>query len=93
MSTLSGLYAYALDEGLIARCPVARVRRPKVSDESPRLGLDRDELGSFLAAAQASSPRDHMLACLLALNGLRISQALGAEVGDLSHERGHRTLN
>lgn len=29
---------------------------------------------------------------LLLFNGLRISEALGATVGDLSYERGHRTL-
>ena len=37
-------------------------------------------------------PRDHALASLLALNGLRISEALGADIADLDFERGHRTL-
>ncbi len=32
------------------------------------------------------------LASLLALNGLRISEALGADIEDLDFERGHRTL-
>ena len=32
------------------------------------------------------------MASLLALNGLRISEALGADVEDLDFERGHRTL-
>src|SRR5918911_528803 len=44
LSALQGFYRYAVDEGLVARSPVDRVRRPKVSSESPRLGLDRDEL-------------------------------------------------
>jgi integrase/recombinase XerD len=47
LAALSGFYTYATDEGLIERSPVARVRRPKVSDASPRLGLDREELGCF----------------------------------------------
>lgn len=92
LSTLAGFYAYALDEGAIARSPVARVRRPKVGDESPRLGLDRPQLAALLAAAEASSARDHALLSLLALNGLRVSEALGADVDDLGAERGHRTL-
>ncbi len=92
LSALSGFYAYALDEGLIARSPVARVRRPHVSDESPRLGVDRAGLRALLDAAQASGPRDHALVCLLALNGLRVSETLAADVFDLGHERGHRTL-
>ncbi len=92
LSALSGFYDYALDEGLIARSPVARVRRPKVADESPRLGLDREQTRALLDAGEASNPRDAALACLLAVNGLRVSEALAAEVDDLGHERGHRTL-
>ncbi len=92
LSALSGFYDYALDEGLIARSPVARVRRPRVSDESPRLGVDRAGMRALLDVARASGTRDHALACLLALNGLRISETLAADVADLAHERGHRTL-
>ena len=39
------------------------------------LGLDRNELGAFLVQAGLGSTRDHALASLLALNGLRISEA------------------
>ena len=53
--------------------------------------MDRNELGAFLVAAGLSS-RDHDLASLLALNGLRISEALGADIDHLNVERGHRTL-
>src|SRR5436190_3904958 len=34
LASLSGFYSYAADEGLVARSPVTRVRRPKVSDHS-----------------------------------------------------------
>jgi hypothetical protein len=53
-----GFYAYALDEGMIARSPVALVRRPRVSDESLRLGVHRAGLRALLEAAQESSERD-----------------------------------
>lgn len=92
LSALSGFYAYALDESLIARSPITRVRRPCVSDESPRLGVDRAEMRALLDTAQASGARDHALACLLALSGLRVSETLAADVTDLGHERGHQTL-
>ena len=39
-----------------------------------------------------SGGRDHALACLLALNGLRISEALNANIDNLDVTRGHRTL-
>lgn len=32
------------------------------------------------------------MACLLALNGLRVSEALNSDIEDLGLERGHRTL-
>jgi site-specific recombinase XerD len=92
LSTLSGFYRYALSEDLVPRNPVARVRRPKVGSDSVSTGLDRDELSALLSAAQADSPRSHALVTLLALNGLRVSEALAADVTDLSTERGHRVL-
>jgi integrase len=55
--------------------------------------LDRNELGALLVAAGLSSARDHALVSLLALNGLRVSEALGADIDALGLERGHRTLS
>ena len=92
LSTLASFYKYAEQEDLVDRNPALNVRRPKVDYESRTLGLDRNELGAFLVQAGVGSARDHALASLLALNGLRISEALGADVEDLDFERGHRTL-
>src|SRR5918997_5532075 len=92
LSTLASFCKYCEQEQLVDRNPALNVRRPKVDYESRTLGLDRNELGAFLVQAGLGSPRDHALASLLALNGLRISEALGADIGDLDFERGHRTL-
>jgi len=92
LSTLASFYRYCEQEQLVERNPALHVRRPRVDYESRTLGLDRNELGAFLVQAGIGSPRDHALASLLALNGLRISEALGADVEDLSYERGHRVL-
>ena len=92
LSTLASFYRYCHQEALVAHNPALNVRRPKVDYESRTLGLDRNELGAFLVQAGLGSPRDHALASLLALNGLRISEALGADIDDLDFERGHRTL-
>ena len=54
--------------------------------------MDRNELGALLVQAGLGTPRDHALVTLLAMNGLRISEALNADVEDLDTERGHRTL-
>lgn len=92
LSALASFDEYCEQEQLLDRNAALNVRRPKVDFESRTLGLDRNELGALLAQAGLGSPRDHALASLLALNGLRISEALGANIGDLDFERGHRTL-
>lgn len=92
LSALAGFYRYALSEDLIARNPVAPFRRPKGGSDSVSTGLDRDELSALVAAAKADSPRSHALVVLLALNGLRVSEALAADLSDLSNERSHRVL-
>jgi len=54
--------------------------------------MNRTELGTFLFTAERFD-RDHAaLAVLLGLNGLRMSEACGANIEDLGFERGHRTL-
>jgi integrase len=45
-----------------------------------------------LVAAGLGAPAEHALISLLALNGLRVSEALGADIEALGLERGHRTL-
>jgi integrase/recombinase XerD len=92
LCTIAGLYRYAEEEGLIDYSPAVHVRRPRLDYESHATGLDRNELGALLVAAGLASARDHALISLLALNGLRISEGLGADIEALGLERGHRTL-
>lgn len=92
LSTLASFYRYCEQEEHVAKNPAINIRRPKIDNESRTLGLDRNELGAFLVQAGLASPRDHALASLPALNGLRISEALGADIEDLDYQRGHRTL-
>ena len=93
LSALSGFYDYGVhDAGVLTHSPVASVRRPKVSDESQAVGLTADELRRLLAAATAHSPRSAALVSVLTFCGLRISEALGADVRDYGHDHGHRVL-
>jgi integrase/recombinase XerD len=92
LSTVACFYKWCDEEDLIIKNPAAHVRRPKADRESTTLGLDRNELGAFLVQAGLSSPRDHALAVLLAMNGLRVSEACGANIEGLASGRGHRTL-
>ena len=84
LSTSSSFYKYCQIEDIVDKNPAANIRRPKVNDESRTLGLDRNELGALLVQAGLGDLRDGALITLLALN---------ADIGDLSTERGHRTLS
>jgi len=72
---------------------VAGVRRPKVGEESPRLGLSRDQVAALLEAGRASGARDFLLVALLFYNGLRISEALALDVAHLGEDGGQRVLS
>lgn len=92
LSALSTWYGWLTDQDLCAVVPTARIRRPQRTGESTTLGLARDELARLLATAEAEGPAAHALVCLLALNGLRISEVTGARSVDLDSDRGHRIL-
>jgi integrase/recombinase XerD len=91
LCTIAGFYNYAVEE-LLEHSPAAHVRRPRPDYESHATALDRNELGAMLVAAGLGPPTEHALVSLLALNGLRVSEATGADIEQLGLERGHRTL-
>ena len=86
------VHKYAVEEELLEHSPAAHVRRPRLDYESHATALDRNELGARLVAAGLGPPGEHALISLLALNGLRVSEATGADIEHLGLERGHRTL-
>ena len=92
LCTIAGFCRYAVEEELIEHSPAVHVRRPRLDYESHAIGLDRNDVGSLLVAAGLGAPREHALVSLLAINGLRVSEALGADIDALGTERGHRTL-
>jgi integrase/recombinase XerD len=92
LGTIAGFCKYAVEEELLEPSPAAHVRRPRAGYESQAAALDRNELGAPLVAAGLGPSVQHALVSLLALNGLRVSEATGADIEHLGLERGHRTL-
>jgi len=80
LCTIAGFYKYAVEEELLEHSPAAHVRRPRVDYESHAVALDRNELGALLVAAGLGPTTEHALIALLALNGLRVSEAIGADM-------------
>jgi hypothetical protein len=65
---------------------------PRLDYESRATVLDCNELGALLVAAGLDPPAEHDLISLLALNGLRVSEATGAASRRWASSAGHRTL-
>ncbi|HXW80121.1 MAG TPA: hypothetical protein VEJ84_11525, partial [Acidimicrobiales bacterium] len=76
LCTVAGFYRYAVEEELLDHSPALHVRRPRVDYESHATALDRNEVGALLVAAGLGPAAEHALISLLALNGLRVSEAM-----------------
>jgi integrase/recombinase XerD len=77
LSTIAGFYRHAVEEELLDYLSAADVRRPRVDYESHATAMDRNEVGALLVAAGLGAAAEHALMSLLALNGLRVSEATG----------------
>jgi integrase/recombinase XerD len=80
LSTIAGSCKDAVEEEFLEHSPAARVRRPRLDYESHATALDRNELRALLVAAGLGPPAEHALISLLALSGLRVSEATGAPI-------------
>lgn len=93
MAAVTGLFGFAVDEGLLALNPGACARRPKVPSVSLRQGTSPAEVTALFDALDLDTRiglRDRVLLLLLAVQAWRISEALGLRVEDLGEESGHR---
>lgn len=84
LTCIGALFAYAVDNGDLETNPVAQLGRKMRLGWSPDkiLSLSREELGQFLAAAKQGT--EYPTLALLAFSGVRISEGLGLQWGDLS---------
>lgn len=91
LAAAAGVYGYAVDEGYLSASPATRIRRPKVSSESPREGVTREEAAALLGVADRD-PKDAALIGFLLLLGLRASEVGRISATDISQDRGHVTV-
>lgn len=75
---------------MIEYSPAARAP-PQARLQVPCRGPRPQRARRLARPSWPSSPRDHALCSLPALNGLRISEALGADIDQLRLERNHRS--
>ena len=90
--TVAGFYRYAVEEELLdhSRQCMFAVPVSTMNHMPPAwMGMRSNALLWPLDLGQAL---EHALISLLALNGLRVSEATGADIEAIGLERGHRTL-
>ena len=90
VACLRSFYRHLRREGLIDHDPTADLRGPRGPQRLPRV-LSRDEVGRLLGAPRGVDPlalRDRALLELMYACGLRASEAVGLELGDLDLEEG-----
>jgi integrase/recombinase XerD len=95
LAAVAGWYAWLTARGHIAVSPALGIARPR-ADAPAAPGLTRDQAVALLRAADAApGPQRARTAALIAVllfTGARVGEVIGADVEDLTTERGHRTL-
>jgi integrase/recombinase XerD len=90
VACLRSFYRHLRRQELIAEDPTAQLRAPKQSRRLPQV-LSRGEVARLLEAPRGTEPaalRDRALLELMYACGLRASEAIGLEVGDVDLETG-----
>lgn len=88
INAVSSFYRWLQQQArdVIPQNPAAATPRPEVSKRSKTRKLDAAELTALRTLARSRSPRLYALVQLLAGSGVRISEALGADVHHLKRE-------
>lgn len=93
LTPVIGFYRWAHANGHTDRDLGATVRRPSRPRRSNLTWLSREQLVSYLDAARATDPLAHSLACLFALNGLRLDETLAIRVEHIGENGGHPAIH
>jgi site-specific recombinase XerD len=93
LSAVSSWYHYLETIDVAPGNPVNKIDRPKADqDRTPTIGLTKQEATALLTAADANSPRSCAVLSVLVGLGIRVGEACNANIADLGHADGHRTL-
>ena len=85
LSAIRSFYRYLLREGMISASPVANISSPKLDRRLPAF-LTQEEMVKLLQAPDLSTPqgqRDRALIELLYASGLRVSELVSLELGQV----------
>lgn len=95
LAAVSGFLQFACDEEVIQSNPAARVRRPRLHEAPIKKGVTAAEVRMLLDICDTTTLiglRDAALVYVLAVQGLRIHEALGIAVEHVDRENGHHVV-
>jgi len=92
LAVVSSYYRYLASSGIIPQSPAQYMKRPHVPDESATRGMDKDEASRYLRAAREDKPAAWVLVSLMLTEGLRVSEATGATIENVTIHQGVRVL-
>jgi integrase/recombinase XerD len=93
LSVVVVFYRVCVIDRVWPHSPAGYVRRPPVPRNRRPSGLAARNFEALITTAQLSdSPNDFAFITMLGLPGLRIFEACGPSISDLSEEHGHRVL-
>lgn len=93
LSTLAGLFKYAVLDELVQANPTLAVGRPRVPWEGQRRTVSHPlEFAAVLTAARRESDTAQALVALLGMLGPRVSEACAPQIGDLRYSGGYVLL-
>lgn len=94
LGIIRGFYRLAEVDEYIDRDPALHVSRPRnLQDDTRLIGLNRYELGDLFRAAKQTGPTERCAVALMAMLGLRVSEAASLQIEDTQHEAGgHRVV-
>ena len=90
VACLRSFYRYLRGEGMLDHDPTAELRGPRKTQRLPRV-LTREEVTALLREPKGTEPlalRDRALLEVMYACGLRVSEAVGLELGDVDLEEG-----
>ena len=86
LAAMGRFYTELVRRGHVQASPLVAVERPRVEFSPADKGLSPAELTRLLEVARRRGPQAYALVCVLALPGLRISEALSIDAGQATRD-------
>jgi integrase/recombinase XerD len=92
LAAISSLYAYLVGEDMLDASPAAHIKRPAIGDYAATAAMDPGQAARFAAAAETLGPMPYVAVRILLGRGLRATELVALEVGDVVEHFGYTTI-